>query len=159
MNKVTIKTNEFNLKGDLIKVGERLSFKAKNRENKDVNIDDVEGLKILSIFPDINTRVCDLQTHRISQLASEAPHIHFISVTKDPVEITNEWCARNLINIDIWSDAEYGEFGDKTNALIPAINKLARGFIVLDKDNVIINMHFVEEVSSMPNFELIEKYI
>lgn len=159
MNKVSIKGIKFKLIGDIVEKGTKLSFKALNRENKVVNISEITGTKIISVFPDINTRICDMQTVKISQLAAKAPHINFISVSMDSVETINLWCANKLVNIDIWSDAEYKEFGKSTNTFISMIKKLARGFIVLNDRNEIIDIDFVKELSDMPNFDLIEKYI
>lgn len=159
MNKVLIKGQEFNLSGEIIKVGDVLDFKAVNRENEDVQLSDVKGTKVISVFPDINTRVCDMQTVRIAQIAQKAAHIHFISISLDSVEVINSWCAANGLNVDIWSDAKYKDFAKNTNTLIPSINKLARGFIILDKENKIVAIDFVEELTHMPDFDLIEKHI
>lgn len=159
MNKLLIKGQEFKLAGDIINKGMILDFKAVDRENKDVSIAEVKGIKVISVFPDINTRVCDMQTLKIAQLSQQAKHINFISISLDSVDVINTWCVAKGQNVDIWSDLKYKDFANKTNTLIPAINKLARGFIVLDDANKIIDIDFVNELSEMPNFELLNKYI
>ena len=119
----------------------------------------MKNLKVISVFPDINTRVCDAQTQAIAKMANEHKAVNFISVTTDPVDVINEWCAaKELKNVDIWSDS-FGEFGDKTNTLIPKIKKLARGFIILNKENVIVDMSFKKELSDDPDYELLNKYL
>lgn len=159
MNKLLIKGQEYKLAGDIINKGMILDFKAVNRENQDVRLADIKGIKVISVFPDINTRVCDMQTLKIAQLSQQAKHINFISISMDAVEVINTWCVAKGQNVDIWSDLKYKEFASKTNALIPALNKLARGFIVLNEQNEIIDIDFVKELSEMPNFELLNKYL
>lgn len=160
MNKVKIKGKVFNLKGDIIKKGAKLNFKAINRQNQEISLLDVQGMKIISVFPDINTSVCDKQTVEIAKLAKQFSELKFISITQDDVATINKWCAgHGLENVDIWSDKKYNEFGNKTNTLIVDIDKLARGFLILNGENEIIDLAFNEEVAQMPNFDLVKKYL
>ncbi|MCK5946077.1 MAG: redoxin family protein [Mycoplasmataceae bacterium] len=160
MNKITIKKIPFKLKGDIIEKGNTLSFKAINRENKEVSIDTIKGIKVISVFPDINTSVCDEQTRKIGQLASKHKDVKFISVTTDDVETVNKWCLANDIdNVDIWTDSKYGEFGNVTNMLITKIKKLARGFIILDENNKIIDVSAKVELAVAPDYTSVEKLL
>lgn len=160
MDKVTIKKVPFKLNGSIIKKGQTLSFKGVNRKNKEIKIEDVKGIKIISIFPDINTRICDAQTQTIARYASQHPEVHFISITMDDVDTINEWClAKDAGNVDVWSDKKYKDFGTKTNTIIVKLNKLARGFIILDKENKIIDLSINKEIAKDPNYELVEKYL
>lgn len=159
MKQVTIKGEIHSLKGELISKGSELKFRAKDASDTVVNSFDYNGYKIISVFPDINTRICDLQTMEISKLAAKWDKVMFISMTTDAIDVINMWCAaKGVHNIEIWSDKELGEFGAKTNALIPSIGKLARGFIIM-KGNQIIDLHFKEELSEMPDFDLVEKFL
>lgn len=159
MNSVKVKLIKFKLKGELnLPIGQELDFKAIDRSGKEVKLSDYKGKKVLSLFPDINTSVCDLQTQRIAMLADKRKDLIFISVSTDDVETINKWClSRGVDNIIILSDKKYGELGDKTNLLIPKLKKLARGFIVLDEDNKIQEYSFKEQIAELPDFEMIEK--
>ena len=158
MKKVKIKGIPFKLNGELIEKGSELSFKVVDRENKDFVFGLQKGITIISVFPDINTRICDKQTQWIAKIAPLNKEINFISVTKDSVEVINEWClAKELENVDIYSDV-YGEFGEATHTLIKRINKLTRGFVVL-KDKKIIDISFKKEVADEPNYEMLNKYL
>lgn len=159
MNKVTIKGEVHNLKGELITKGKELIFKAKDVTNMVVDSSNFVGYKIISAFPDINTRICDLQTLQISEWAGKWTNVLFISITMDDIDVINKWCAaKGVDNIEIWSDKEFRDFGNKTNSIIPSIDKLARGFIVM-KENTIMDIYYKDEVSEMPDFDSIEKII
>ena len=158
MNKITLKRIPFKLKGDVVETGNTLSFSAINRKGKEVSIDKVKGIKVISVFPDINTKVCDAQTRKIGQLTSKYKTIKFISITTDGVDVINDWClANNVENVDIWSDLKLGEFGDATNMHIKKLKKLARGFIILDDSNKIFNISVKKELNSAPDYSPLEE--
>lgn len=159
MNKITIHEKEFDLLGSVIKKGAVLDFTATNKDNELVSLTHYKGTKVISVFPDINTSVCDKQTQLILKLSAEHKDVQFISITSDPVEVIAKWCASNgLANVDILSDTE-GSFGKATNLLITEINKLARGFIVLNNENKIIKISINGEVAEMPDFTTIDEYL
>lgn len=160
MKQVKIKGEVFNLSGESIALGSQLSFKAKDINNEDFNLSDISGPKIVSIFPDINTRICDLQTIEVSKMAYENPTINFLSITIDDVNVIKEWCsAKGISNLQIVSDKEYGEFASATNLLIVEKNKLARGFILLDSNNIIKDIVLNEEISALPDFNRVNTWI
>ena len=160
MNKVKIKKIPFKLLGEAIEKNKSLVFKAVDQENKEVSIDQVKGLKVLSFFPDINTGVCDMQTLKIGSLAKEHPNINFVSITMDSPEEIKKWCMKNdLANLVLWSDAKYKEFQTKTNLYIPRIKKLSRGLIVLDENNIIVDKFFNIEIAEQPDWTVLDKYL
>lgn len=67
MNKVTVKGVEHKLNGTSIATNEVLTFKAKDQNNNDFFLGDISGGKVISVFPALNTRVCDAQTLKIAQ--------------------------------------------------------------------------------------------
>ena len=159
MNKVTIKKIAFRLIGETIKKNNYLSFKAIDRNDKIISIDDFKGVKIISLFPDIETRICDNQTREIAKYASKYPKINFISITMDTVSKINKWClASGIDNIHIWSDWKLREFSSKTNTMISKINKLTRGFIILDDKNKIIEVSLNSEIAEDPDYSVLDKY-
>ncbi len=160
MNKVTMRGNHYNLNGDVIKLNSLLEFKAKDKNNKDWFIKDIKGIKVISLFPDINTHICDGQTKQIAQMAEQYKDITFISVSTDLPEVQQKWCAANgLKNVLIVSDQEYKDFADKTKTYIAERDQLIRGFILLDDDNVIKGISISDQVSTEPDYELLNKWI
>ena len=159
MNKVTLHNEPFELSGMTIEKNTKLSFKAEDK-NGIWNIEDIKGKKVISLFPDINTGICDIQTQEIAKLAQQHKDITFISISTDSVEIQKEWCAaKGLENILIVSDDKYKEFQTKTNAYVPKINKLIRGFILLDEENVIQEISLNNELVEDPDYTSLDKWI
>ncbi len=160
MNKVTIKKIPFMLKGDIINPGAKLNFSAENLDSSTFELAKINGVKILSTFPDINTKICDAQTQEIAKLASQHPKINFISISTDSPEKQAKWCAaHNLENISIVSDKKSGEFAKATNLYIPKIKKLHRALIVLDKENIIQSVLTNTEVAKAPDYKALSEWI
>ncbi len=160
MNKVSVKGVPFRLIGEAVKIGDTVDFRAKDIDNKIFDIREISGKKIISIFPDINTKVCDMQTHEISKIASENPKVNIISISTDPVDVIKEWCsAKGINNLRIVSDKEMKEFSKSTKLLMKLPHKLARGFLFLDEDNQVIDLAFNEDISKAPDFEKVQEWI
>lgn len=160
MNTRTVKGVEYKLKGTPIEVGKILSFQAKDKNGNDFSLKSIEGKKVISVFPALNTRVCDAQTLQITQWSREYRNISFISITNDPVDVIVNWCAAHGIdNINIVSDREYNEFANATNLYIEGWDKLARGFMILDEDNRIIAQSFKVEQSEDPDYDLVKSVL
>ncbi|TCG11977.1 redoxin domain-containing protein [Mycoplasma todarodis] len=159
MEKAKIHHIPFKLSGPAIEKNTKLTFKAEDK-NGIWNIEDIKGKKVISLFPAINTKICDMQTQQIAKLAQEHKNVTFISISTDSVKKQEEWCAaKGLENVLIVSDDKYKEFQTKTNAYIPRINKLTRGFILLDKENIIQEISLNIELSKEPNYTLLDKWI
>ena len=158
MNKVTIKRLPFKLNGEIIEKGSNINFTALDASGNRVSLNDIKGKVIISAFPDINTSVCDAQTQKIISLAKKHKDITFLSITTDSTEVINKWCAANEIdNITIVTD-DKREFANVTNTLITKIDKLARGFIVVE-DNKVIEISYKKEIATDPDYSLLDKYI
>lgn len=160
MNITKIKILKFKFKGDVVEQGKVLIFKAITSEGKEFISSDLKGTKVISVFPDVNTRICDAQTIKINQLANDHPEIKFISISMDKPSKLKEWCAshgtENMITL---SDEEIRDFGIKTNLYIPKLKKLGRGVLVLDNKNKIISININKDMAQEPNYSYIEKLI
>ncbi|NQZ29192.1 MAG: redoxin family protein [Mycoplasmatales bacterium] len=159
MNKVTLHNEPFELSGMTIEENTKLDFKAEDA-NGIWDIKDIKGKKVISLFPDINTGICDVQTQLIANLAKRRTDITFISISTDSVEIQKEWCAsKGLENVLIVSDDKYKEFQKLTNLYIPKIDKLIRGFILLDEENIIRGITLNSELAEDPDYASVDEWI
>lgn len=156
MNSTRILIKKYMFKGEVIKEGSNLSFKALTKDNKEFNINDIKGIKVISLFPDINTRICDMQTMEIERLSNQNKDITFISICMNDVKDINEWClSKGADNSIVLSDLKYKDFGDKTNLYIPKLNKLGRGILVLDNDNKVISININKDIAKSPDYEYV----
>ena len=75
---ITVKGNPMTVEGQLPAVGEIISaFSLKDMKGNTVSAEELKGkVTILSVFPDINTGVCDQQTRSFNEIASEIGRAH-----------------------------------------------------------------------------------
>jgi thioredoxin-dependent peroxiredoxin len=157
---ITFKSIPVTLQKDIIKVGEELSFSATNPDFSSFKLENNNRVKLISLFPSIDTSVCDLQTKKIAELAAKYNHIDFISISLDLPPAIKKWCHANLMdNLIIVSDYKDREFGMRTGLLINELKLLARGLILLDKNNVVKYIDICSEVADMPDFDKIERIL
>lgn len=151
--KVKMKGIKMNLVGDLVAKGDSMSFSATKTNFLSFKLDKLKGWKVISVFPSINTRVCDEQTKNIIELAKEFPKVNFVSISLDLPPAQKEWCVANgFKNISIVSDYKEREFGIKYGLLIDKLKLLARAIIVVNKENVVHELIMDPELSNMPDF-------
>ena len=85
--------------------------KLKDQDHKEVSLSDFKGKTVLlSVFPDINTSVCDMQTRYFFKEASKYDDVTILNVSNNKVEELGEWCATQGIDATMLSDEDL-DFG------------------------------------------------
>ena len=120
-----------------------------------VQLNDLKGsVKILSMVPQLNTPVCDEQTHRFSEQNGGLDKVlDIVTISTNPSDEQARFAEKASIqNITFLSDSPEFDFGKKTGLLLPDHGILHRAVIVADADNVV---RYVEQVPmiQLPNFE------
>lgn len=157
---ITFKSMPVTLFKEPIQVGETLDFSATNPDFSEFKLFKNDKVKVISLFPSIDTSVCDLQTRKIGELASKFSNVEFISISLDLPPAIKKWChANSLENLVIVSDYKEREFGKKTGLLINELKLLARGLIILDENNIVKYVDICSEVADMPNFDKLESLL
>ncbi|KRN12716.1 AhpC TSA family protein [Fructilactobacillus fructivorans] len=108
---------------DQPKVGDYLpQFTVKNADGKDVTTNDLKGqTTLISVVPNLKTKVCSLETARFNQEASKFEGVKFITISNNPIEFQKNWCAAHGVNnMEILSDFN-GSFGKAMHLYIPAL--------------------------------------
>ena len=120
-----------------------------------VSLDTLKGkVTLVSIVPQLNTPVCDEQTHRFSE-QNEGLDEFIALVTMstntnmDQAKFATE---AKIHNMTFLSDAPNFHFGRKTGLLLEDIDILHRAVIVLDEDSIIRYVEIVP-MSQLPNFD------
>jgi thiol peroxidase len=109
---------------------------------------------LVSIVPQLNTPVCDEQTHRFSE-QNEGLDKFIALVTMstnthtDQAKFAKE---AKIHNMTFLSDAPDFHFGRKTGLLLDDIDILHRAVMVLDADSIIRYIEIVP-MSQLPDFE------
>ena len=125
------------------------------KDGESVSLDTLKGkVTLVSIVPQLNTPVCDEQTHRFSE-QNEGLDEFIALVTMstnthtDQAKFAKE---AKIHNMTFLSDAPDFHFGHKTGLLLDDVDILHRGVIVLDEDSIIRYVELVP-MSQLPNFE------
>jgi len=154
---VTFKGAPLKLDGTAVKVGDTLrDAKLATTDLKLVSLTDGKGtVRIISIVPSLDTKVCEQQTHYLSEKNANLDRdMQLITVSVDTPFAQKRFAQEAKIdNVTFLSDYRGGDFGKAHGLLVPDIHVLARAVMVVDKDNVIRYLQIVPELASMPDME------
>lgn len=150
---VTKKGEEVEVIGTQPEMGSKApDFSLKNLRDEVVNLADFVGTPVLiSVVPDIDTRICSLQTKRFNQEAAQVEGVKFITISNNTKTEQANWCAAEGVDMEILHDTE-GSFGEAYGLFIPAMGRLARGIFVIDKEGNISYEAISTEIAEEPDY-------
>jgi thiol peroxidase len=154
---VTFKGAPLTLVGRILKKGSFVpDFKAVATDLTPKRLADFEGkIKVISVFPSIDTPVCDLQVKEFNKRAAGfSPDVMVIGISKDLPFAQARFCSINdITNETVLSDYQTSSFGINYGLLIKELNLLARAVLVLDKNNILRYCEVVPEITNAVNFD------
>lgn len=154
--KITSKGNPLTLIGPEIKVNDKaVEFTVVNNSFEEVKLSDFKGkVKILSLFPSIDTGVCSKQTHTFNyEAANLSDDIVILTISNDLPFALNRFCgAEGIDKLITLSDHKNLDFSAKYGFLIEELRLIARGAIVIDKDNIVKYVEYVPEITNEPDY-------
>ncbi len=142
------------LVGEPLQDGDQLpKFKVFTTHDEKIKTKDLLGNPVLlSVMPDIDTRVCSIQTKKFNQQADKYPHVQFLAISNNAVADQAGWCAKEGVkNLTVASDEELS-FGYATNLYLPNNGTLTRAIYVADAAGKIVYHEIVPDVSHEPNY-------
>ncbi|MBF8187962.1 thiol peroxidase [Nonomuraea sp. K274] len=116
-----------------------------------------QAVKVLNIFPSVDTGTCAASVRRFNQLATEHPEVQVLCVSADLPFAQKRFCgAEGLDNVTMLSlmrGREFlGDYGvDQQSG--PLAGLAARAVIVLDGDNKVVYSELVPEISQEPDYD------
>lgn len=156
-NTVIFGGKTLSLAGNEVKVGEKASnFSLVDGGLKTVNLLDFKGkVKLLSIFPSIDTGVCSMQTRKFNvEAAKFGNKVAFLAISADLPFALKRFCgAEGITNLIPLSDHKELDFGNKYGFNIKELRLLARGVLVIDSNDVVRYKEIVSESGHEPNYE------
>jgi thiol peroxidase len=126
-----------------------------NTDGKPVTLDSLQGrVTLLSVVPQLNTPVCDEQTHRFSeQNGGLDQFMHFVTMSTNTSQDQAAFADKaNIHNITFLSDAPHYHFGTHTGLLLEKFGFLHRAVIVLDAEAIVRYVEIVP-MSQLPDFD------
>jgi len=153
---ITFGGNPLTLVGTETKVGDKApDFYALNSKLAPVKLSDFDGkVRIISVFPSIDTPVCAAQTRRFNVEAANLGDVQILTVSCDLPFALGRFCAAEGIDKELTlSDHKELDFGLKYGFAIDELRLLARGIVVVDKEGVVQHVEYVKEIADEPDYE------
>lgn len=156
MPNITFKQNPVTLVGSEVKKGDQApNFTVLANDLSEVTLKDYkDNVKLISVVPSLDTGVCDAQTRRFNEEASELNNVKVLTVSMDLPFAQKRWCGANGIeNVDTLSDHRNASFGEAYGVLIQELRLLTRAVFVVNSNNEVVHAEYVPEATDHPNYE------
>lgn len=153
---VTFAGNPVNLVGSLPQVGDKAQdFSLIAQDLSAKTLADFEGkIKVIAIYPSVDTGVCAAQNRQINTLFNSLEDVVVLSVSRDLPFAQKRFCAaEGLENIITLSDYRESLFGADYGFLIDELKLLARGTVIVGKDNLVKYVEVVPEITTEPDYD------
>ncbi|GAA0429713.1 thiol peroxidase [Lentibacillus halophilus] len=156
MANVTFNQDPVTLAGNEISVGDQApDFTVLSNDLKEVSLNDYKGkVKLIAAVPSVDTGVCAEETRRFNEEADKLDNVHVLTISMDLPFAQSRWCAANGIkNLDTLSDHRDADFGEKYGTLIKELRLLARAVFVVDSNDNVTYVEYVNEVTNHPDYD------
>ena len=153
---ITFTGNPLTLTGNELKTGMKApEFLVLTQDMKEVHLADFKGkVKVVSVFPSLDTPVCDLQVKEFNKRsASFSKDVVVIGVSKDLPFAQKRFCSEHDITNLIVSDYRDTSFGNNYGLLIKELNLLARAVLIIDKNDIVRYIDLAPELTKPPDYD------
>ncbi|ULA63616.1 MAG: Thiol peroxidase, Tpx-type [Nitrospira sp.] len=156
---VLFKGSPLMLSGTGIKVGDQLrDVKLTGRDLTLVNIAQTAGsgkVRIISVVPSIDTKVCEQQTHQLSEKNRGLDKmVELITVSIDTPFAQKRFAEEAKIrNVTFLSDYRGADFGKAHGLFLREPYFLTRAVMVVDAQNVIRYLQITPELAQLPDLD------
>lgn len=156
MANVTFKGEEVTLLGTEVIVGnEAPNFTVLSNGLKEKTLEDYDGkVKIISVVPSLDTGVCSQQTKRFNDEVEKLDNVQVLTISMDLPFAQARWCgAEGVDQVETLSDHRDADFGKKYGTLIKELRLLTRAVFVVDTNNKVTYVQYVDEVTDHPDYD------
>lgn len=158
-NNILFKGSPLMLSGNGIKVGDSLrDVKVAQTDLALINIAQTKGagkVRIISIVPSLDTKVCEQQTHHLSEKNKGLDKmVELITISVDTPFAQKRFAEEAKIeNVTFLSDYRGAEFGKTYGLFLKDPHILARAVMVVDTQNTIRYLQITPELAQLPDME------
>lgn len=158
MSKLTFKGEPANTNADLPKVGQTIKFTNLVRNDlSEVSAETYKGkIKVLNIFPSIDTGVCATSVRRFNRVAADLiKNTVVLNISLDLPFASARFCgAEGIENCESLSTFRSTFAKDWGLQLIdsPLKGLLARAVVILSEDDKVIYTELVSDITKEPNY-------
>jgi len=113
-------------------------------------------VKVLNIFPSLDTGTCAASVRRFNKVASELPNVAVLCISKDLPFAQKRFCTteglENVVSLSAFRSTLGKDYGIELLDT-PLKGLLTRTVIVADADNNVLYVETVSEITVEPNYE------
>lgn len=158
MAKITLKGNAVNTCGSLPEKGSvAKNFKLVRNDLSEVSLESYDGkVKILNIFPSVDTGTCAASVRRFNQEAAKLNNAVVLNISADLPFAQARFCgAEGIANCETLSSfrSDFGTAWGLGIADSPLAGLLSRAVVVLSADNKVLHAEQVSEIVNEPDYE------
>lgn len=154
---MVVGNDELEVRGDMLNVGDAAPDFALTSNNwSPKSLADFEGkVKILSVVPSLDTRVCAAQTRRFNEeVTSLGSDVVVLGISADLPYAQRRWCAAEGIDrVVTLSDHKTMSFSDAYGVHVTPMRICQRALFVVDKNDVIQYAEYVPIIGSEVDFD------
>ncbi|SHJ56150.1 thiol peroxidase, atypical 2-Cys peroxiredoxin [Clostridium cavendishii DSM 21758] len=153
--KIKFQGNEVNLLGTQVKVGEKIKdFKVVNNDLSELTLKDTKGVRIFLAVPSVDTPVCDLEVVTFNNKIKELQDVNCYTVSMDLPFAQARWCqAKSISNVKVVSDYKDRSFSEATGTYIKELGLLTRAAFVVNSENKLVYVEYLDEITNQPKFD------
>ncbi|ALX48364.1 thiol peroxidase [Lentibacillus amyloliquefaciens] len=156
MANVTFNQDPVTLLGNEVSVGDKApDFTVLANDLQEVSLSDYKGkVRLIAAVPSVDTGVCSDETKRFNEEADKLGNVQVLTISMDLPFAQGRWCAANGVkNLDTLSDHRQADFGEKYGVLIKELRLLARAVFVVDSNDNVTYVEYVDEATNHPDYE------
>lgn len=150
---------EYPVQGEMLQVGAVApNFKLMANNWTAKTLGDYAGkVKIISVVPSLDTRVCSAQTHYFNKAASDLSEaIVILTVSADLPYAQRRWCgAEGVDRVETLSDHKDMNFSEAYGVHVCDLRICQRACFVVDKNDVVQYAEYMPAIGSEINFEAV----
>lgn len=112
-------------------------------------------VRLISVVPSLDTRVCDMQTRKFNESAVNlGEDVVVLTVSADLPYAQRRWCgAAGIERVQTLSDHKDMNFADAYGTHIVDLRLEQRSVFVIDRNNKVVFAEYVQEFGDQPNYE------
>ena len=153
----TFQGNPLTLVGPELKPGDKApDFTLVSNDLTPVGLNNSAGkVRLISVVPSLDTPICDEQTRRFNQEASDlGDGVVVLTISADLPFAQKRWCgAAGVDRVQTLSDHQDASFGASYGTLIKELRLESRAIFVVDANDGIRYVEYVKEVASHPDYQ------
>lgn len=112
-------------------------------------------IRLISVVPSIDTSVCDMQTRRMNEEASNlGEKVIVLTVSVDLPQAQKRWCgATGVERVQMLSDYLDMAFGNAYGTYVPDLRIEQRAMFVVDANDIVRHVDYVPVIGQHPDYD------